>query len=111
MAKAVTQQEIELMNTLYLELKTYSAVAKEVGRAASTVKKYIVPNFRPVENTAKEFDITAFDKVVKSAQPDSTIASCLNAEERENMKQLWEVLAIWKHINNMFKHLRITAHI
>lgn len=94
MAKSVTQQEIELMNTLYLELKTYSAVAREVGRAASTVKKYIVPNFRPIENTAKEFDIVAFDNVVKSAQPDSTIASCLSAEERENMKQLWEVLAI-----------------
>ena len=94
MAKSVTQPEIELMNTLYLELKTYSAVAREVGRAASTVKKYIVPNFKPVENTAKELDIVAFDNVVKSAQPDSTIASCLNAEERENMKQLWEVLAI-----------------
>ena len=94
MAKAVTAQEIELMNTLYLELKTYSAVAKEVGRAASTVKKYIVPNFRPVENTTKELDIVAFNKVVQSAQPDSTIASCLNAEEQENMKQLWEVLAI-----------------
>ena len=111
MAKAVTQQEIELMNTLYLELKTYSAVAREVGRAASTVKKYIVPNFRPVENTTKEFDIVAFDNAVKSAQPESTIASCLSAEERENMKQLWEVLSIWKHLNDMYKHLRITARI
>ena len=94
MAKAVTQQEIELMNTLYLELKAYSAVAREVGRAASTVKKYIVPNFKPVENTTKEFDIAAFDKVVKTAQPESTVASCLNTEEQENMKKLWEVLAI-----------------
>lgn len=111
MAKSVTQQEIELMNTLYLELKTYSAVAKEVGRAASTVKKYIVPNFRPIENATTELDIVAFDKIVKSAQPATTIASDLNAEERENMKQLWEVLAIWNRINNMYKHLRITARI
>lgn len=94
MAKAITAQEIELMNTLYLELKTYSAVAREVGRAASTVKKYIVPNFKPVENITKEFDIAAFNKVVKSAQPELFVTSDLNAEERENMKQLWEVLAI-----------------
>lgn len=93
MAKSVTQQEVELMNTLYLELKTYSAVAKEVGRAASTVKKYIVPNFRPIESTT-ELDIVAFDKIVKSAQPEPVIASDLNAEERENIKQLWEVLSI-----------------
>ncbi len=41
----VSQDEIIKMNELYLEYKTYSAVAREVGRAPSTVKKYIDPNY------------------------------------------------------------------
>lgn len=45
--KAVTQDEIRKMNTLFLELKTYAAVARQVGRSSSTVKKYIIPGFVP----------------------------------------------------------------
>lgn len=41
----VTQDEIIKMNELYLEYKTYAAVAKEVGRAPSTVKRYIDPEY------------------------------------------------------------------
>lgn len=41
----VSQDEIIKMNELYLEYGTYSAVAREVGRAPSTVKKYIDPNY------------------------------------------------------------------
>lgn len=51
MAKAVTQSDIYQMNVLYLKYHTYAAVAKETGRSAGTVKKYIVPNFsvKPIE--------------------------------------------------------------
>ena len=45
----VTPDEIEKMNELYLIYGTYSAVAREVGRAPTTVKRYIDPNY-----TAKE---------------------------------------------------------
>lgn len=41
----VSEQEIIKMNELYLEYHTYAAVAREVGRAPSTVKKYIDPNY------------------------------------------------------------------
>ncbi len=44
MAK-VTEEEIKQINRLYKIYGTYSAVAKEVGRAPNTVKKYVDPNF------------------------------------------------------------------
>lgn len=43
----VTQDEIIKMNELYFEYRTYAAVAKEVGRAPSTVKRYIDPSYVP----------------------------------------------------------------
>ena len=45
----VTQEEIKEMNELYFQYKTYSAVAREVGRAPSTVKRYIDPNYKHEE--------------------------------------------------------------
>lgn len=41
----VSEAEIKKMNELYLEYGTYAAVAREVGRAPSTVKKYIDPDY------------------------------------------------------------------
>lgn len=41
----VTSEEIKEMNELYLVYGTYSAVAREVGRAPSTVKRYIDPDY------------------------------------------------------------------
>ena len=49
----VSQDEIIRMNELYLEYKTYAAVAREVGRAPSTVKRYIDPNYIPQKVTRK----------------------------------------------------------
>ena len=45
MANKVTPDDILQMNSLYLELKTYAAVARKTGFSAGTVKKYIIPNF------------------------------------------------------------------
>lgn len=41
----VTVEEIEQINKLYAVYRNYSRVAKEVGRAPSTVKRYIDPNY------------------------------------------------------------------
>ena len=50
----VTEEEKIQMNKLYLVYGTYSAVAKEVGRAPSTVKRYIDPNFKLNEEPLEE---------------------------------------------------------
>lgn len=61
----VTQDEIIKMNELYLEYHTYAAVAKEVGRAPSTVKRYIDPNYisQNICQKLKEIDWEALNEV------------------------------------------------
>ena len=41
----ITDEVIEQINELYCELKVKSHVAKALGISASTVSKYIVPNY------------------------------------------------------------------
>ena len=59
-APRITPAEIVEMQRLYRELGTYAAVAKEIGRSASSVSKYVqmknVPrNIRiAVENLSRE---------------------------------------------------------
>lgn len=60
MASKVTEQDKINMNELYLELRTYAAVARETGFSASTVKKYIVPNYVSMNN----IEIKKFDKEI-----------------------------------------------
>lgn len=45
MANKVTDEEIELINELYLELGVKARVAEAVGRSASTVSRYIIPGY------------------------------------------------------------------
>ncbi len=61
----VTQDEIIKMNELYLEYHTYAAVAKEVGRAPSTVKKYIDPEYvsQKIHKKLKAIDWDALGEV------------------------------------------------
>ena len=40
-AKRVTPEEIVEMHRLYKKLGTYSAVAREMGRSANSVSKYV----------------------------------------------------------------------
>jgi len=57
----VTEEEIKRINELYIQLGTYAAVAREVGRAPSTVKRYVDLNFQsstPEISGDKEIDWT-----------------------------------------------------
>ena len=61
-APRITPEEIIEMQRLYRQLGTYAAVAREVGRSASSVSKYVqmkgVPtNIRiAVENLSRELE-------------------------------------------------------
>lgn len=50
MANKVTESVKIEFNELYLKYKTYAEVARQTGFSASTVKKYIIPNFVSREN-------------------------------------------------------------
>lgn len=49
MANKVTIEDKLKMNELYLELKSYAAVARATGFSASTVKRYIIDGYQKVE--------------------------------------------------------------
>ena len=45
MATKITPEKIEEINELYLELGVKAQVARKLGISASTVSKYIIPNY------------------------------------------------------------------
>jgi predicted transcriptional regulator len=99
MAKNITQDEIIQMNELYLQLGTYSGVAKVVGRAPSTVKKYIQKDYVPQsELVRKIFKLIDMDKEF-DPQPyvdsdDWGKTAVLTDEEKEEVKELWKEMSI-----------------
>lgn len=56
MAARITPDEIVRMNRLYNQYGTYAAVAREIGRSASAVAKYVKLEGTPkiVKHTFKE---------------------------------------------------------
>ena len=68
MGKKVAPEEIKRMNELYLIYNTYAGVAKEVGRAPSTVKRYIDPNYlEKKERAAAPLKEINWDSFIKKA--------------------------------------------
>ena len=65
MASLVQKEDIVKMNELYLELKTYAAVARKVGFSPSTVKKYIIAGYQSQEQQEK--NRKAFDLNIQTA--------------------------------------------
>ena len=100
MANKVTNEDILRINELYYKHKIYAEVARQTGFAASTVKKYIIPNWQPVamENIIR-FDLSQlpdYKEAVKIFQGvDNYGYLCqLTPSEIEEIKELWEELSV-----------------
>ena len=86
MANRVTQQDIIKINELYLQHKTYAAVARETGFSATTVKKYIIQNFAAVPTTKFEGSTELKTSIFKEYPWDNLID--LSDKEKEEMEIL-----------------------
>lgn len=76
----VTAEEIKQINELYLIYHTYSDVAKKVGRAPTTVKKYIDPNYsKPKEDF--ELNEINWEKLKKASPIKLTSELCILRKE------------------------------
>ena len=96
MAARITEDQKIQMNILYQELKTYAAVARAMGVSASTVKRYIIPDFvNPEELTITTIQIDELPPVDidKFKQPFGNLC-ILSDEEKEEIKELWEELLV-----------------
>lgn len=98
MASKVTNEDIIRMNELYFKYKTYAAVAREVGFSASTVKKYIIPNWQPVEQQNiirfEWSEIPDFDDGIFRDVDNYGDLCVLTEREQQEIKELWRELSI-----------------
>lgn len=93
----ITNEVIAEINELYLEIKTYAGVARKVGVAPSTVKKYIIPNYVPAKDIKiKRFtgEIPELDESMFKGVSNWGDLCVLTEEEKEEMKELWEEMSI-----------------
>lgn len=93
----VTDELIEKINELYVEIGTYSGVSKALGGspAPSTVKKYIIPNYVKKEDIKiikfneekipEEIDFTPF-----KGKDDWGFLCVLTEQEENDVKELWK---------------------
>ena len=100
MASKVTNEDILRINELYYKHKVYAEVARQTGFSASTVKKYVIPGWKPVENkNIIKFDMAQLPDFTRAAEMFRAISNygnlcVLTPYEQEQMKILWEELSI-----------------
>lgn len=94
----ITDKEILQINRLYKQLGTYAAVAREVGCAPSTVKKYIITDFdEDAFHNAPTFDITKMPKITNIdhiKDLDNICDLCRGAHHRERVVELRKEILI-----------------
>ena len=96
----ITQEEILQMNILYKELGTYAAVSREIGRAPSTVKKYIDPNFEIIDESKiirfNREDIPTSFSTEEFLKVENIGSMCvLSDEEWKELEILRKEITIW----------------
>ena len=98
MASKVTNEDILRINELYYKHKTYAEVARQTGFAASTVKKYVTPGWKPVEaKNIIKFDMSKlpdFDSSIFKEVDNYGELCVLTESEKEKMEELWKEMAL-----------------
>ena len=98
MASRVTSEDILRMNEVYYKTHVFAEVARQTGFSASTVRKYVDVNWKPVENEniikfdmndLPEFDTTCFKGIENYGD-----LCVLTEREQDEMKELWGELAV-----------------
>lgn len=91
----ITDEVIEQINELYCELKVKSHVAKALGISASTVSKYIVPNYvRKADRVIEVFNgrpsVISVDKIASfdGAADLGYFLTHIMDDEKEDMEKL-----------------------
>ena len=90
----VTQEMTKEINELYLQIGTYAGVARKIGIAPTTVKKYIIPGY----TSEKKIKKIIFDKSKLSEEIDYSLFKnkaswgdlcVLSDDERKEIKEIW----------------------
>ena len=87
------------MNELYLQIGTYAGVSRALGGSpsASTVKKYIVPGYKPQSEITKisfSWDDVPTANDIALKYSDFGDLCELTTTEKVEIKKLWEELSV-----------------
>lgn len=100
MATKVTNEDILRINELYYKHKTYAEVARQTGFAASTVKKYVIPGWEPVQaeniihfDIAQLPDFTEAVKIFHGIDNYGNLCALTEFEQKE-IEELWKELVV-----------------
>lgn len=94
MAKRVTNEDIILINEAYLAAGTYSGAAAATGWSASTVKKYIIPDYKSEQKVeAVDIELPPLEEIADKLPPWYDI-TCLTLEEEKEIKRLWSEMIV-----------------
>lgn len=100
MANKVTNEDILRINEIYYKTKVYAETARQTGFSASTVKKYVIPGWKPVAvenvihfNLAELPDFTSAAELFQGINNYGNLC-ILTQSEQEEIKNLWRELAI-----------------
>ena len=91
--RRVSQEDVILMNEAYLACGTLTGAAKATGWSASTVKKYLIPDFKSEQKVeATNIELPPISKVLEQLQGDNL--TCLRPDEEKEIKKLWAEMII-----------------
>ena len=91
--KRVTQEAIIEINEAYLACGTLSGAAKATGWSASTVKKYLISDFKSEQKVeATNIELPPISKVLEQLQDDNL--TCLRPDEEKEIKNLWKEMLV-----------------
>ena len=94
MARRVSQEDIILINEAYLAAGTYSGAAAATGWSASTIKKYIIPDYKSDQKVeAVDIELPPLSEIADKLPPWYDI-TCLTPEEEHEIKQLWKEMIV-----------------
>ena len=92
--KRVGPDDIIKINEAYLACGTYSGAAAATGWSASTVKKYIISNYKSEQKVeVVNIELPPIEEIAERLPPWYDI-TCLTPEEEKEIKQLWKEMLI-----------------
>ena len=93
MIRRVDNQAIIEINEAYLACGTLSGAAKATGWSASTVKKYLISDFKSEQKVeATNIELPPISKVLEQLQGDNL--TCLRPDEEKEIKNLWKEMLV-----------------
>ena len=92
--KRVGPDDIIKINEAYLACGTYSGAAAATGWSASTVRKYVISDYKSEQKVeAADIELPPIEEIAEKLPPWYDI-TCLTQEEEKEIKQLWKEMLI-----------------